>query len=82
MTDYIRTGEADAFEKLMNQNHNFTTKGNNKPIVNCYKSALKIIQGQQAEIGSLKKQLETEKESSKKLREAVLRQSIDNYEYD
>ncbi len=68
----IRRG---VFEALMLRDHDNA----NNDIIDDLKTT---IHEQAKKIKSLEKQLEAERESNKKLREAVLRQSIDNYEYD
>lgn len=75
MSEIIREGEAAAFEALMLRDHDNA----NNDIINDLKTT---IHEQAKKIKSLEKQLEVERESNKKLREAVFRQSIDNYEYD
>lgn len=75
MSEIIREGEAAAFETLILRDHDNA----NNDIIDDLKTT---IHEQAKKIKDLEKQLEAERESNKKLREAILRQSIDNYEYD
>lgn len=75
MSEIIREDEAATFEALMLRDHDNA----NNDIIDDLKTT---IHEQAKKIKSLEKQLKAERENNKKLREAVLRQSIDNYEYD